>query len=41
LASAERVENLNKKKGQTAKLLAEVKQWKVVPENINPHLEKV
>jgi tRNA uridine 5-carboxymethylaminomethyl modification enzyme len=41
LASAERVENLNKKKGQTAKLLAEVKQWKVVPENINPHLESL
>jgi tRNA uridine 5-carboxymethylaminomethyl modification enzyme len=41
LASAERVENLNKKKGQTAKLLTEVKQWKVVPENINPHLESL
>jgi tRNA uridine 5-carboxymethylaminomethyl modification enzyme len=41
LASAERIVNLNRKKEQTAKLLAEVKQLKVIPESINAHLESL
>jgi len=41
LASENRVSALNAKKENTAKLLQEVKEWKVSPEYINPHLEKL
>jgi tRNA uridine 5-carboxymethylaminomethyl modification enzyme len=41
LASEERIANLQEKKEKTAKLLKEIKEWKVAPEYINSSLEKL
>jgi tRNA uridine 5-carboxymethylaminomethyl modification enzyme len=41
LASEERIVNLQEKKEKTAKLLKEIKEWKVAPEYINSSLEKL